>query len=135
MEAGDGKHWTKAEIAARKKAAEGLRRGKPKSINAPAWLSKEARQVWTRVLASTKGVDLLDNMDTEILALYCATMAKSTALMRKDALSEEDTKALQAYSRIALQYADKLGLTPAARSRLVKKKADKIKDEFGSKFD
>ena len=135
MEAGDGKHWTKAEIAARKKAAEGIKRSKARSINAPSWLSKEARQIWTRVLASTKGLDLLDNMDTEIFALYCETMAKSKELLVKGSLMEEDTKALQAYSRIALQYADKLGLTPAARSRLVKKKADKIKDDFGSKFD
>ena len=135
MEAGSGKHWTRAEKEARKKAAEGLKRAKPRGLYAPSELSKGAKEVWKRVLASTKGVELLDNMDTEILALYCENVSKAKKLIKLDKLDSDQVKEFQAYSRIAISYADKLGLTPSARARLVKKKADKIKDSFSEKFD
>jgi P27 family predicted phage terminase small subunit len=135
MEAGSGKHWTRAEREARKAASEGIKRKTRRSINAPAWLSKDAKQVWNRVLSSTKGVELLDNMDTEILAVYCDSYAAYKELTLQKSKTLDDIKALQAYSRIIAQYADKLGLNPTSRARLVKKKADKIKDSFGEKFD
>jgi len=135
MEAGTGKHWTGEEKAARKDAEKLLKRAKPRGLYAPVWLSKEAKAVWTRVLASVKGIELLDNMDTEILAMYCDAVARYQVLTKKGTLDDADIKALQAYSRIAISYADKLGLTPAARARLVKKKADKTLDKFGDKFD
>ena len=135
MEEGGGKHWTQAEKKARAAAAKLVRRTKPKGLYPPKWLSKEAKLIWRRVTASVKGLDLLDNMDTEILALYCDAVANYQVLSQKENKTVDDIKALQAYSRISISYADKLGLTPAARARLVKKKADAIEDGFGKEFD
>ena len=91
--------------------------------------------IWHRVTASVKGIDLLDNMDTEILALYCDAVSNYQVLSQKETKTVDDVKALQAYSRISISYADKLGLTPSARARLVKKHADKVLDKFGDEFD
>jgi phage terminase small subunit len=131
---GGGKHWTKEQLAAREQAANLIKRKKPKTINAPASLSTGAKAVWKRVLNSVEGIDLLDNMDTELLEAYCETVAKSRALSKKATLDADETKAYQAYVRIIKSLANELGLSPASRARLVKKKADEIEDTF-SKFD
>lgn len=131
---GGGKHWTKEQLAAREQAANLIKRKKPKSINAPASLSKGAKLVWTRVLKSVEDIDLLDNMDTELLEVYCEAVSKSRELSKQGFLDNDDTKAYQAYIRIIKSLANELGLSPASRARLVKKKADEIEDTF-SKFD
>ncbi len=74
-------------------------------------------------------------MDTEILAMYCDAYVKYQKLSQQKIISNDDIKAMQAYSRIVISYADKLGLTPSARARLVKKHADKVLDKFGEEFD
>ncbi len=135
MKEGHGKHWTQAEKDARDAAALLVRRRKAKGLHPPSWLSKEALIIWRRVTKSIDGIELLDNIDTELLAVYCDTNAKYKALARKTLLDEDSTKALQAYARLIKSYADSLGLSPAARARLVKKKADKIQDDFGKEFD
>ena len=135
MEAGGGKHWTGAEKAARKAAEQLVKRKKPRGLYAPSWLSKEANAVWRRVTKSIEGIELLDNIDTEMLAVYCDANAKYKVLAKQTTLGEDDVKALQAYARLIKSYADALGLSPAARARLVKKKADKVEDKFGKEFD
>jgi phage terminase small subunit len=134
MEEG-GKHWTAKEKAARKTSESLVKRKTARGLYPPKWLSREANMIWRRVLASVKGIDLLDNMDTQILALYCDAVANYQVLSQKEVKSVDDIKALQAYSRISISYADKLGLTPSARARLVKKHADKVLDKFGDEFD
>ncbi len=131
---GGGKHWTKEQLAAREQAANLIKRKKPKSINAPASMSKGAKTVWDRVLKSVDGIDLLDNMDTELLEVYCEAVAKARNLSKLLILDADQTKAYQAYMRIIKSLANELGLSPASRARLVKKKADEIEDTF-SKFD
>jgi len=128
-----GKHWTKKEIEARKQAEESGKRKVKKSLNPPAWLSTEALAIWRRVTSSAKDMELLDNLDTELLATYCLASAKIKEM--RDVNDLDEIKALQAWARIQAQAADKLGFTPAARARLVKKKADKVLDSFGKKFD
>jgi P27 family predicted phage terminase small subunit len=135
MRSGSGKHWTRAELAARQASEELLKREKKRSLNAPVWLTKEAKAIWIRVVGSVKGLDLLDNIDTEILAIYADAVVRYQILSQKETQDNDDIKALQAYSRIIVQYADKLGLTPTARARIVKKHADKLLDRFGKKFD
>ena len=108
-----------------------------------------------------KGITLLDNVDIDMLAVYCLGMSrlaqlridaseakgKSEMVMRRtlDKFLEgeyEDNeypakviraclnnegdliKLAQAQERIVLQYAEKLGLTPAGRVRLAKKRAE-----------
>lgn len=139
-----GKHWTKAEVESRKAAAEGVQRKTRVTLRIPEWLSPEARRVWYRIRKQTTGLDLLDNLDTEMLAVYCDAVANyqltTTRLVIENdkgemVSNEEVIKAAQAWSRIIASYADKLGFTPAARARLVKRKADEIIDEFGEAFD
>jgi P27 family predicted phage terminase small subunit len=140
---GSGKHWTVAEVQARQQAEESLTRKTKVRLKAPEWLSKEALQVWKRILKQTKGLQLLDNLDENMLAIYCDTMVKYQQLSgprldengKPEVLSAEGIKALQAYARLLAGYADKLGLTPAGRARLAKREADKKLDEFGEEFD
>ena len=139
-----GKHWTRAEVESRKRAADGMQRKTRVTLRMPNWLSPEAQAVWKRVRRQTAGLDLLDNLDVEMLAVYCDAVANyqivtSGLVIRDDeglpAASAEAIKAAQAWARIVAAYADKLGFTPAARARLVKRKADEIQDDFGEEFD
>ena len=134
MDESGGKHWTRAQKDARREAADLAKRKNKRSINAPASLSTAWKAVWNRVMKSVEGIDLLDNMDTELLEAYCEAVAQSRDLKKK-VMSLDDIKAYQAYLRIIKSLADSLGLSPAARARLVKKKADEIEDTFGKKFD
>lgn len=136
---GGGKHWTEAEIAARQEAADNLKRKKAATLTPPGWLSKDALDVWREKIRQVAGLkaanDLLDLLDTELLAVYCDAYVqyRDTAQRRKK--TADDVKELQAWSRIISGYSDKLGFNPSARARLVKKIADEKKDKFGSKFD
>lgn len=143
---GGGKHWTEAEIEARQAAAEAARRKTKVRLKAPTWLSKEALVVWKQTLKQVKGLNILDNIDATLLAVYCDTYVKYRELSQppldeagniipNKALSTDGIKALQAYVRLLAQLTDKLGFSPAARARLVKKRADAILDKFGAKFD
>jgi len=90
--------------------------------------------VWNRVITSAKDMELLDNLDTEILATYCLASGKIEETS-STAITLESIKELQAWARIQKTCADGLGFTPAARAKLVKKKADEIeKNEFEKEF-
>jgi phage terminase small subunit len=133
---GGGKHWTKSQVEARKDAAESVKRVGPVVLDPPEWLHRDAIVEWNKALANIEGLDLLDNLDGDALAIYCDAKIKYRKLSTRSRLTAEGTKSLQAWARIIIQYADKLGFTPAARARLVKKRADeKPKDTFGEKFD
>ena len=132
-----GKHWTAQEIEARQAAAEGVKRKGRITLKAPAWLSPEALKVWRRMLRQVDGLELLDNLDENVLAIYCDAVIKyreASRLVGINPLDEERVKSLQSWARVVAAYADKLGFTPASRARLVKKKADEIIDSF-SEFD
>jgi P27 family predicted phage terminase small subunit len=140
---GDGKHWTQAEIDARQAAADAAKRKTKVRLTAPKWLTKEALAVWKQTLKQVRGLDILDNIDGTLLAVYCDTVIKYQEMSKPKVeadgtvkvLTNDGVKALQAYARILAQLTDKLGFSPAARARLVKKRADAILDDFGSKFD
>jgi P27 family predicted phage terminase small subunit len=140
-----GKHWTAAEVEARQVASEGVKRKTPIALRVPEWLDDDARKVWYRVLRQMRGIELLDCLDGDMLAIYCDAVSKYRALSKgmvqvvddeeEPVAREERIKILQSWARLVAGYAEKLGFTPAARARLVKKKADEILDEFGSEFD
>lgn len=139
---GGGKHWTADEVAARKAAANSLKRQEV-NITAPDYLTSGALFVWNRVMNDTKQIELLDNLDVDILAMYCDVVDKyqtlSTILSSgkvESAVDSDAMKMLQGWSRIISSCADKLGFTPGARARLIKKRAaDAPKDKFGATFD
>lgn len=133
---GGGKHWTDAEVSARKKAKESIKRKKIK-LTAPEWLTKNERAmlIWDRLIRDSAEIELLDNLDSDMLAAYCDAVDKYQTLSQT-AGEPEEIKLLQGWSRIISGHAEKLGFTPSARARLVKKIADSdIVDQFGDEFD
>ena len=139
-----GKHWTQAEVESRQKAAEGMKRKTRVSLRAPDWLSDEAKKVWARVRKQSAGLEILDNLDCEMLAIYCDAVVNYRMTAKKlvieddngDLLSKEEAiKLAQSWARVVAAYSDKLGLSPAARARLAKKRADDDPDGFGESFD
>lgn len=124
-------HRTKAERAARSAAESELRR-KRVNLRAPDWMSDDAREIWERTKRQLKAFELLDNVDAEMLAIYCDACAHYqtiTKLMRqvsedgKPMATSDQVKEMQAWSRIVLAYAEKLGISPTARARLARRKA------------
>jgi phage terminase small subunit len=110
------KHLTKAERKARESVEAQLERKTRVTIRAPRWLGVKARAVFESTKRRMKGLNLLDNADADLLALYSDAVVKYT--------EEEDVRDKQAWSRIALSYAEKLGISPSARARLAKKAAE-----------
>lgn len=136
---GTGKHWTEAEVAARQEAADKLKRKKAADLKPPDWLSKDALAIWREKLKQVAGLNasnaLLDVLDTELLAVYCDAYVQYRDTATKKKKEPNDIKDLQAWSRIIQNYAERLGFTPSARARLVKKLADDKPDNFGKQFD
>lgn len=119
------KHLTKAERAARRQAESGMECGKRAYLRAPGWLSSEARKIFNTYKKRLRGYELLEAVDIDLLAMMADALAKYQA-GQKTLTSESDVKeiqALQAWSRIAMVYADKLGISATARARLARRRA------------
>lgn len=138
------KHLTSAERKAREETQQSLTREKikltpPKHIkNDPA-----AYAYWKSTLRKMKGITLLDDLDSEMLAMYCQILSRRDLLSEQWRESVEQAgdegisartvlltasegvlKRLEAQERLALSYAEKLGLTPSGRVRLAKRRAE-----------
>jgi P27 family predicted phage terminase small subunit len=141
-----GKHWTRAEVESRQAAQEMTKRKTKVRLIAPDWLSPAALEIWKKVKKQVVGLDLLDNLDTEMLAIYCDAVAQyrvETEKLRRFTREDGEVidrgdmiKAVQSWARIVSTYAEKLGFTPSGRARLIKKRAEEIeRDRFGDEFD
>lgn len=146
------KNLTKAERAAREDAeAAVLPERTVVKLKPPAYVrdDKIAAKYWRGILKRMEGISLLDDLDTEILAVYCSMLSRRDAaqamyakLLEEAEAAELDGEAivsalgkmdgvlqkLQGQERSILQYADKLGLTPAGRVSLARKRAAKTTD-------
>lgn len=141
------KHLTKAELAAREAAeaevlpARGLDPERPpKSLRG----DNVARRYWRGVLNKMAGFAILDELDAETLAVYCSMLSRRDAMNalcvgliaeagardldteerlalmdRADGLSSR----IQTHEKTLLSYAKELGLTPAGRVQLARKRA------------
>ena len=120
------KHLTKAERAARTTAEAGLEHGKRTYMRAPGWLSEPAVKIFRDTVRRLKGFDLLEAIDTDLLANYADAMARYQAGVQSlSPLSQpKDITTVQAWSRIALTLADKLGFSQTARARLARRRAE-----------
>ena len=134
------KHLTKAELDARgaQEAAAMPSRTpkKPKLIIQ----DKAAGKHWSRILTAMAGLEIIDVLDTDALAIYCAKLARRDDLQAKYLQQRERYAAapenatlkvmitlsgeLQSIERDLLAYASKLGLTPESRVRLAKRMAE-----------
>jgi P27 family predicted phage terminase small subunit len=139
---GGGKHWTRKEIESRKKSAEKTKRKSSIQLEMPEWLNDSAKKIWNKTLSDMQEFEVLDNVDADSLAIYCDAVAKYTECtieISKSGYTSENkhgaetvspyVRAAQSYSRIVMQYADKLGLNANSRARLAKKQADKEVDK------
>lgn len=150
------KHRTKAEIEARQQAEAAYLPDRKPKMKIPKALGKDtdARRLWTSLLKRTEGLAILDDLDAEMLAVYCSALSRRDALnalcrehMDKLGKTEDpDMKLalvekldgliskLQGHEKTLLSYADKLGMTPEGRVRLARKKAaqdvDAVKDDL-----
>lgn len=145
---GTTKHLTNAEREARQAAEEAclptrdLDPAKP-----PKALARDtaARKYWRATLERMAGILLLDELDTDILAVYCAQLSRRDRLNRlsRDLMASADRadvppeqrleqlekldgllKKLQKQEADLLQYAERLGLTPSGRVRLARSRAE-----------
>jgi len=132
------KHWTNREREARLRAEIGVQRGTRVQIRAPKWLSSEARKIFEATKKKIKSLELLDNVDADLLAVYCDAQVHYQEMTRQihaaengQPIDDEIIKQAQSWARLISAYAEKLGLTPNARARLAKKRAEKRPlDEF-----
>ena len=137
---GGGKHWTKGEKEARESVAKDFERKDDAKLKPPIWLGKDARAVWDKKLEEIKGLnagnELLDALDSEVLALFCDAVVKYKKISAKKRFTIDDHKLMQTYMLRIQQFSERLGFTPGARVRLIKRRADAgKKDSFGEMFD
>ena len=134
------KHLTKAEIDARgaQEAAAMPSRmpRKPKLI----LKDKAAGKHWSRILRDMDGLEIIDILDTDVLAIYCSKLSRRDELQAQYLIQREHYAAnpdsstiklmisisaeMQSIERDLLAYASKLGLTPESRVRLAKRMAE-----------
>lgn len=128
------KHLTNAEKEARQNAEGELKRKKRPQLRCPKWLDDDAREIFEETKKRLKGLEMLDNSDVEMLAQFSNAVAIGRALSnivhrisKKGVLlaSSDDMKAYQAQVRLIKMYASEIGLTPTARARLAKRKAER----------
>src|SRR5574340_848555 len=102
-----GKHWTKAEVESRQKAAVGMKRKTRTTLRMPGWLDENAQAVWKRVRRQVAGLELLDNVDAEMLAIYCDAIARYSQTVaglveiKKDGVTvarDEEIKSAQSWA-------------------------------------
>lgn len=76
-------------------------------------------------------INLFDNVDSRVLADFCRYQALLEEELER---SFPDGKKIDRLGKLALSYAEKLGLTPTARARLAVKRADQS-DEIKNELD
>lgn len=149
------KHLTAAERAAREAAEKEIMpdRGRPAKLKMPALMSKNtpARKYWNQIVKRMEGYSILDDLDSDTLGIYCVQLARYDALCKTIQMLTEEIEALrgadaktvadliakldsmsgkaQRTESNILQYADKLGLTPAGRARLAQKRAEQAAED------
>ena len=147
------KHMTQAETDAREKAeAETLPSRQIITLAPPPYIrrDKAALAYWRDTLQRMDGMALLDDLDTDVLAIYCSMLARRDVLQtvcyeavrltqkpraslndKLDGIGQIDNVLgkLAGQERTLIVYAEKLGLTPSGRVRLARKRSLAAADE------
>lgn len=148
------KHLTGAEISARQQAeAETIPDRQANLSKPPKGVTGAAGKYWRTIVARMDGVRLCDDLDRDVLGIYCQQLARRDKLQKllEAALAEcgkAETSAaqLEVFGRLEaltgkvdkleksiLAYADRLGLTPQSRVRLAKSRADAVQEDAEEK--
>ncbi len=112
------KHLTKNERLKRELAEAQHKLGR-EQLSPPDWLDDEAKEEFCRIVNETARIDILDNGDRAVLAIYADNYSKY-----KEAVIDGDTKARESAAKLILQCSARLGLTATDRLRLVAPKAE-----------
>ncbi len=112
------KHLTNAERESRQAAEQGLRRARRPRLSAPAWLPDDARKIFDATKRRARAYQVLESIDGDLLALYSQAVDQAHKAM--------EPADQQSWSRVALSYAEKLGLSANGRARLAKKRAEEL---------
>ena len=104
------------------------------TLKKPTWLTGKGKKYWDSILERMEGTSILDDLDTEMLAIYCAQLQERDALQadlvaaRK--ADEPDmeliltlTKQFNAKDAKIRDFASELGCTPSGRVRLAQKRS------------
>lgn len=108
-------------------------------LKKPPWLKGKGAKYWDSILERMEGTAILDDLDAEMLAIYCSQLQERDALQadlakaRKVPKGEEPdvelilalTKQLNAKDSKIRDYASDLGCTPSGRVRLAQKRSAK----------
>ena len=132
------KHLTKEAMEARQAAESSVNpdRGTV-TLKRPPWLTGKGKKYWESIIDRMDGTAILDDLDTEMLAIYCAQLQERDALQNdlKKARKAEEldmdlilalTKQLNAKDSKIREFASELGCTPSGRVRLAQKRAAKL---------
>lgn len=103
-------------------------------LKKPPWLTGKGKKYWDSILARMAGTAILDDLDAEMLAIYCAQLQERDALqadLAKARKAEEPdmelilslTKQLNAKDSKIRDFASDLGCTPSGRVRLAQKRS------------
>jgi len=119
------KHYTNSERNLRQEAETLLTR-KIIKLRPPDTVKSNliALKYWKETIKRMRGISLLDDLDTDMLAAYCIQSAIRDDLRRKYMEGYDTIALMQAQERLILSYANKLGLTAESRMRLAKKRAE-----------
>lgn len=132
------KHTTKTEQEARQAAEKSVNPDRGEVVlKKPTWLKGKGAKYWEDILARMESTAILDDLDSEMLAVYCSQLHERERLLkmladaRKKKEGEEPkqdgilaiSKRIDALDRSLLSYAEKLGCTPSGRVRLAQKRA------------
>lgn len=117
------KHLTKNERLKRELAEAQHKLGR-EQLSPPDWLDEEAKEEFRRVVSETASIDILDNGDKAVLAIY----ADNYSRYGKAAI-EGDSKARESAAKLIIQCSARLGLTATDRLRLVVPKPEPDRHE------
>lgn len=142
------KHLTKEELQARQAAEAEILPDRVAKLKMPRSLNKDpaAKRYWKSILERMDGLAILDDLDGEMLAVYCSALSRRDSLNtlcralvaemegagttseRLEVTNKLDglMSKLQAHEKTLLSFADKLGMTPEARVRLARKRAERV---------
>lgn len=139
------KNLTKAEIEERTYQEEHSKVNR--EFKLPTWLNKKAREIFKETVEMLNTIDVLDDLDVSLLAIYSdayARVQEVTQLIDKEgytiiketkgstvAVANPNLKTLKEQQKTVLDTAVKLGLTSIDRTKLVKYNPKEVeKDEF-----
>ena len=150
------KHLTQAEIEAREEAeASCIPQRAAVNLDPPKGMkSGKAGAYWAEIVERLQGLDLLDDLDREMLMIYCQMLERRDKLQQlskhllnqaikadgtnknteaTDRLNDLNTK-LNTLEKNIMSYADKLGFTPQSRVRLAQKRASAAAEDADADF-